>query len=459
MGIANSINSFLEDQRKLVRDFYHLDYWDNHTLSEGFSEAMDGASEMVEKSWSGKSSFVQASAGAGMGLARLVGGIPICLNEWGIQVVKEIPKGPGATLYKFVEIPVSGVVHGIGYVGSSFSHWSHGSLNNQGSFSIAQEVTAVLGTAVLLTHGAKNISNGGGKFINSIKSAAQEMSVMSMGNGMAVATVGVQGALTLAGGTDIFSGIVWMSGTGESGGGTKTEEAGAVPKPEDTGAPPAENTPQVSFQNLLEKYGGKLLKTEESSSTTLSFRLAREELEMLEDLSRVHNVSQTLVKRIAIRVLMDAINTGENLLQRYGGEIVSLSRSPGVGRVTMTTSGRILQNEKADLQNVAKKLDVPVTTVIKLAIRLLRDTLNPKSAVKSPTPSLTMEASQSPFFPTLHRSTFLEIVSKELGEGISHVQRAGDNTVIVMTESGAVYEAKCEVVYEHIELRKMTTEK
>lgn len=223
MSIVTSISSFFGDQRNLIRDFYHLDYWNNHTLMEGFAEAAEGATWFVHEKTKESHRLVQASAGAGLGVAKLLGSLPIGLLDWGMQVVDEVPKGPGQTIYKFLEVPVKGFYHGGVYVFETAKQWSAGSLTTKDSYAIADEITGTLGMAALLLFGVKKGVDGGNKFLLGLKTATADLAVAQVLGGMATATA--TAGVTLAGGSDLLAAIVMMS-TGEVKGSTK--EAGGL---------------------------------------------------------------------------------------------------------------------------------------------------------------------------------------------------------------------------------------
>lgn len=227
MTITAKISSFLDDQRKLIRDFYRLDYWDSHTLIEGLAEAAEEATWFVHEKTKESHRFVQASAGAGLGVAKLLGALPIGLLDWGMQVVDEVPKGPGQTIYKLFEVPIKGFYHGGLYVFETAKQWGAGSLNNQDSYAIANEVTATLGTAALLLFGVKKGLDGGSKFLSGVKAAATDLAFTLSSNGEAVATAmaGVAEA-ALTGGSDLLGGVVMMS-AGQVQGSTKKDDGAA----------------------------------------------------------------------------------------------------------------------------------------------------------------------------------------------------------------------------------------
>ena len=377
MSGFSKIGDWFQDQATLIRDFYHLDYWDNHILSEGFAEAIDGASEILEESLHDRSSFVQASAGAGIGLARLTGGIPIFLNEWALQVVNEIPEGPGATLFKFVEIPASGFVQSIGHIGNSFKSWANGSLNNQDSYSIAQEVTSVLGAAVLMGRGAKNIGKGAGKFFNGLKETASDLSFQLQANGMATAVVGTQGAIALAGGADLMSGIVFMA----SAEGSNDEP---LPNNPNTGGSALSKS---SVQDLLQRYGGEMLaESSKHKTASINFRLPKYEQSLLEQLSKKVGLERTLVFRLALKLLNEVMGgkknesssslqfTKEELLNRYGGRMLTVSHSQD-GSASIPVNFRLPVGEFSEAKIMATNLNLNQTMVSRLALYLLDEVL------------------------------------------------------------------------------------
>lgn len=102
--------------------------------------------------------LTQATAGWGMGVARLFASIPISLADWGVQVARESPKGLWRTIAKFIEIPVRGFFEGADSVFSKVKGWSSGSLKGQENFEIAHEVTLTLGSAFLLFFGVRAIT-------------------------------------------------------------------------------------------------------------------------------------------------------------------------------------------------------------------------------------------------------------------------------------------------------------
>lgn len=187
------------------RDYGHylLGFWKEHTLSEGLDEFSDA----VEDSLVGESNWLKASAGAAIGLAGLFGNIPLDIRDWVLQTTKEIPKGPGQTLYRFLEVPIQGMFHSAAYISSSFQQWSKGSLANENSLAIAKEVTTVLGAVVFLASGARSAAKGGGKFVGGLTS----IEINFPQRAMATASVGINTGLLLQGGSEIMGGLVLLS--------------------------------------------------------------------------------------------------------------------------------------------------------------------------------------------------------------------------------------------------------
>lgn len=165
-----SFSTLLEHQQALFRDFYHLDavedYWAKHGLEEGVNIGLEEATEWVEEKVATSNQFVQATAGAGMGVSKLVSGIPVGLYSWGKQVVEEAPNGAGAALYKFVEVPLVGLGHGAQYVqqqagrGLEIGKEICRGDRNVTPWEVALGVTTTLGVAGMTAMGAKGLAKG-----------------------------------------------------------------------------------------------------------------------------------------------------------------------------------------------------------------------------------------------------------------------------------------------------------
>lgn len=157
-------SSFLRDQAKLIDD-----YWSKHTLEEGTLASLTAATEFVQESVQGMHPLIQATAGTGMGVVNLLGGIPLGLYSWGKQVAQELSKGLVMTLKKFYEVPANGFIIGAQYVyaqslkGAAVTKQIyHGGVYQVNPWEIAYGVTMTLGTAVILVLGAKTLVRGVG---------------------------------------------------------------------------------------------------------------------------------------------------------------------------------------------------------------------------------------------------------------------------------------------------------
>lgn len=119
-----------------------------------------------------QTSFVQAVEGAGTALVSLAAAFPVGIAGWFSQVAAELPRGPAAALYRFVEIPVRGVAGAAGHLKNSAGEWLGGSLAGKDSFSIAFEVTEALALAALIFAGARSAARGGGAFSSGLRSSS-----------------------------------------------------------------------------------------------------------------------------------------------------------------------------------------------------------------------------------------------------------------------------------------------
>ncbi|GEM_PF-6644287 len=165
-----------KDQVDLVDHFYnlHLDdcenFWAKHTVEEGAIAAMNETSAFVHEFVSDTHPFIEASASSGMGVTRLLVGIPVGLYSWGKQTVLEIPKGPAEVVYKFFEVPVTGLWHGSQYVGGQLLkaleigiqlyNGEHVSLSY---WEVAQGFVGTLGTFGIMFLGLSKVISGAGK--------------------------------------------------------------------------------------------------------------------------------------------------------------------------------------------------------------------------------------------------------------------------------------------------------
>lgn len=247
----------------------------NRSPSDWFASMINRAVDYERESTKDYNALVKSTAGAGMGLFNLLGSIPVGIGEWATQVVEKIPKGPGPTIHKFFEVPISGMFRGASYVFDKAQGWVSGRFYNMDRFDIAYEVTAALGTAVLIVFGSKGIISGGGKLVSTAKAAATDIAEGAELQGAAVVTAG-GGAVPLAGwkaiavsgGVDLIGGGMLATSTGdgikESSAGSSTVESMRI---KGKRGPP----PRVSNETLvaaLEKHNGN--RTEAAKKVGLS---------------------------------------------------------------------------------------------------------------------------------------------------------------------------------------------
>lgn len=179
MSVFSNITSILSRLGSEANEFRaeNRRYWDHHSLAEGYSEAMHEVSRYVQDGVHHRSDLVQGMAGAGVGVAQILGGIPISLNQWGIDVTNAIRRdGLAAGAFELVRVPVQGMVDSARFVRDSLGHWRNGSLNDRNAYEIAQEVVSVLGAAGMLVMGARDIHRGGGNFLDGMGGASLRLS-------------------------------------------------------------------------------------------------------------------------------------------------------------------------------------------------------------------------------------------------------------------------------------------
>lgn len=335
----STINSRPQGYFDYLFDFYHLDFWKDKSLAQGYQIALDEFADVALDCFQEKSNWIKASAGAGLGLASLFGTIPLAINDWAVKVAKEIPRGPGWTLYRFLEVPIGGIFQSGAHVYLSASQWLHGSLNDQDSFAIAKEITGVLGTAAFLVFGARFIGKGGGKIVKGFTSDLPSLQA----NGLATATAGIDGALIMQGGGNILAGTIYsLAGIGDG----ETEGAGLPAAGPPAAGPPSSaksssgRKSRVDDQQLaevLEQCGGNRSQ-------------AARELGILADSvnKRVRNASATspLKKFQAFKTqnrprVDDAVLA--QALERHGGD-----RTKAVREVGLEISGVYHRIKKAD---------------------------------------------------------------------------------------------------------------
>lgn len=156
-GFFRSLAQNAQESYRFARD-----YWESHSLSEGYAEVIRETSQSTHDYFRHRDIFTQSVAGASVGVAQLLGGLPIGLVQWSVDVAREtVLRGPGAGIVELVRNPIMGMVEGGRSVFRAFGRWASGSLLEHDSFQIAQEVTTVLGTGGLLLMGARDMGRGG----------------------------------------------------------------------------------------------------------------------------------------------------------------------------------------------------------------------------------------------------------------------------------------------------------
>ena len=159
-----TLSGFFRNLAQNAQESYRFsrDYWRSHSLSEGYAEVLRETTQSAHDYFRHQDIFTQSVAGASLGVAQLLGGLPIGLVQWSVDVAREtLHRGLGAGIVELVRNPVVGMVEGGRSVFRAFGRWASGSLLEQDSFQIAQEVTTVLGTGGLLLMGARDLGRGG----------------------------------------------------------------------------------------------------------------------------------------------------------------------------------------------------------------------------------------------------------------------------------------------------------
>lgn len=158
------IPGFLRDFPRQAQESLEFarDYWRQRSLAQGYAEAMRETTQIAHDYFRHRDAWVQGVAGASLGVAQLLGGLPIGFNQWAIDVARATAnRGIGAGLVELVRHPVLGMWEGARSVVQALDRWGSGSLLESDSFQIAQEVTMVLGTGALLAMGARDLGRGG----------------------------------------------------------------------------------------------------------------------------------------------------------------------------------------------------------------------------------------------------------------------------------------------------------
>lgn len=166
-----SLSTFFRNLSQNAQESYVFarDYWRQNTLSQGYAEVVRETTQWTHERLRKSNILAQSAAGASLGVAQLLGGIPIGLIQWSVDVAREtIRKGPGVGAVELVRSPIAGMIDGGRAVFQAFGRWGSGSLLEQDSFQIAQEVTTVLGSGGMLLMGARDIGRGGSNLARQI---------------------------------------------------------------------------------------------------------------------------------------------------------------------------------------------------------------------------------------------------------------------------------------------------
>ncbi|MBF0492839.1 MAG: hypothetical protein HQM15_08670 [Deltaproteobacteria bacterium] len=154
------------------------DFWaDHHSVTQAYNEAIDQAAGLVDTrlNENHSSSATRALVGVSLGAARVLGAIPLGINQWALDTVSATVShgvlGPLYGIGTFVSTPVKGMLDGVGLVGRNLWSWANGSLSHKGAQAAADEVTTTLLTAALLVMGGRSMIKGGGEVANAVRNA------------------------------------------------------------------------------------------------------------------------------------------------------------------------------------------------------------------------------------------------------------------------------------------------
>ncbi|MDO8461764.1 MAG: helix-turn-helix domain-containing protein [Deltaproteobacteria bacterium] len=187
------------------------EFWNEYpSLTDGFQAAIDTFSHVVEDRLVGRSDLVRGSAGSLTSLVSLFGSLPLSFNDWMVKVEEKISKGPGETLYRFLEVPVRGMISSAISVNSSLKSWCEGELASEDSFRIGREVTGLLGSAVLLGEGARLMTAGSVRMVN-------PPPTLTFAWGRRSVAVARAGVLFQGGGAVLTGATHWMASAGGEG--------------------------------------------------------------------------------------------------------------------------------------------------------------------------------------------------------------------------------------------------
>lgn len=216
-----SLSTFFRNISHEVQDSYAFarDYWREHTLGQGYAEVVRETSQSLHDQVRNSNILIQSVAGASLGVAQLLGGIPIGLVQWSVDVARETrQRGPVAGAIEFVRNPIAGMVEGGRSVYQAFGRWADGSLLEMDSFRIAQEVTTVLGTGGMLLMGARDMGRGGrnlGRQLSQVRVRPSGMmpafSLAGAGGRSTIAGAGIEISLPALNPRPLGQGLLMMS--------------------------------------------------------------------------------------------------------------------------------------------------------------------------------------------------------------------------------------------------------
>lgn len=253
MTFLSNARLFLEDQRKLVSDYWGLDYWNKHSLSEGFNEAFDVASEYISSELADKNPVLKGAAGGLMAAAKLFGSIPIGLAQWELDIIRSIPKGLPHLVYNIAGKPVEGFFYGGLFVCSRVDGWIHGSLASGSAYDAAFNITETLGTAALLLMGARGMAKGGSGMYKSFKRIPSGFIPLNTPAFAAAAAQSTAIAVDLAkfgsSANQFASGIMLMAAESGPTAAGPPSSSGGTPKPKE--GPPSSRRPKTQDEGLI----------------------------------------------------------------------------------------------------------------------------------------------------------------------------------------------------------------
>ncbi len=222
------------------------EFWaDHHSITQAYNEAIDQAAGLVDTrlNENHSSTATRALVGAGLGAARVLGAIPLGINQWALDTVHStLSHGALGPLYgvaTFVSTPIKGMLDGASMVGRNLWSWANGSLSHKGTQAAADEVTTTLLTAALLVMGGRSMIKGGGEVAAAVRSAEVSQFTLPQwmqGPRLAYAIAGdsvsiripTRAAVANAGGP-LGAGIVMMTTGKEPSQGT-AEASGSAPR-------------------------------------------------------------------------------------------------------------------------------------------------------------------------------------------------------------------------------------